>query len=168
MEVTERAVTATHSEITGDEQLTRFAIAFSALVPYQVFTLPNPYRIIIDMPDVNFRLPPGAGQQGKGLIRAFRYGLFAPGKSRIVIDITRAVRIEKHSMIARQGKGARLSIDLVPTDDASFLAKAVAPAPRAKESPSRRRPARQGAPPGQRQTHHRHRSRPRRASTRAR
>ena len=133
VEVTERAVTATHSEVAGNEQLTRFAVAFSGVVPYQVFTLPHPYRIVIDMPDVVFRLPPADGQQGKGLVRAFRYGLFAPGKSRIVIDITRAVRIEKHSMIAR-GKGARLSIDLVPTDDASFLAKAVAPPPRAKET----------------------------------
>lgn len=132
VEVTERAVTATHSEIGGNEQLTRFSIAFSSAVPYQVFTLPNPHRIVIDMPDVGFHLPPAEGQEGKGLIRAFRYGLFAPGKSRIVIDITRPVRIEKHAMTARQGKGARFSMDLVPTDEASFLSKAVAPAARAK------------------------------------
>ena len=99
-----------------------------------MFTLPNPYRVIIDVPDVDFRLPPAAGQQGKGLIRAFRYGLFAPGKSRIVIDTTRPVRIDKHAMTARQGKAARLSMDLVPTDEASFLAKVAPPPPRAKEA----------------------------------
>ncbi len=133
VEVSDRAVTATHSEIAGNEQLTRFSMTFSGIVPYQVFTLPNPRRIVIDMPDVGFRMAPEEGQNGKGLIRAFRYGLFAPGKSRIVIDITRAVRIEKHAMVARPGKGARLSMDLVPTDEASFVSKSVAPPPRAKE-----------------------------------
>jgi len=130
-EVTDRAVAATQVEIAGDDQLTRFAIAFTAPVAYQVFTLPRPYRVIIDAPDVGFRLPPGTGQQGRGLIKAFRYGLFAPGKSRIVIDTTRPVRIEKHAMNSRQGKGVRLSMELVPTDEASFLAKATAP-PREK------------------------------------
>ena len=65
VEVTERAVTATRSEISGNEQLTRFSLAFSSVVPYQVFTLPNPHRIVIDMPDVGFRLPPAEGQQGR-------------------------------------------------------------------------------------------------------
>ena len=131
VEVTERAVAATRSEIAGDERLTRFALEFSGVVPYQVFTLPNPHRIIIDLPDVVFRLPMAEGQQARGLIRAFRYGLFAPGKSRIVIDTTRAVRIEKHAMTGHQGKTARFSMDLAPTDEASFLAKVASPPPRA-------------------------------------
>jgi N-acetylmuramoyl-L-alanine amidase len=129
-EVIERAVAATRSEISGDERLTRFSLEFSGVVPYQIFTLPNPHRIIIDVPDVVFRLPVAEGQQQRGLIRAFRYGLFAPGKSRIVIDTTRAVRIEKHAMNAHQGK-ARFSMDLAPTDEASFLAKVASPPPRA-------------------------------------
>lgn len=131
-EVTERAVAATRSEIGGNDQLTRFAIAFTGVVPYQVFTLPNPHRVVIDMPDVIFRLPPTEGQEGKGLIRAFRYGLFAPGKSRIVIDVTRPVRVEKHAMTASAGKGVRFSMDLVPTDEATFLKKTAVPPPRAK------------------------------------
>lgn len=132
VEVKERTVTATHSEIAGNDQLTRLSIAFSGSIPYQVFTLPNPRRVVIDMPDVAFRLPPTDGQQGQGLIRAFRYGLFAPGKSRIVIDLTGPVRVEKHAMVRRQGQEARFSLDLVPTDEASFLQKAVPPPPRAK------------------------------------
>jgi N-acetylmuramoyl-L-alanine amidase len=134
IEVTGRSVTTTHSEVAGDEQLTRFSLAFSGPVPYQVFTLSNPHRVVVDLPDVAFNLPPGAGQQGKGLIRAFRYGLFAPGKSRVVIDTTRAVRIDKHSMTARKGKTTRFTMDLVPTDEASFLAKASVPPARRKEN----------------------------------
>src|SRR5262245_10991724 len=122
-EVNERGVAATQGEVTGDERLTRFSLSLSANVPYQVFTLPNHYRVIIDLPDVIFRLAPGTGQGGKGVIRAYRYGLFAPGKSRVVIDTTGPIRVEKHTMATRPGsKGARLVMDLVPTDEASFLA----------------------------------------------
>ena len=69
-------------------------------MPYQYFVLSDPYRLIIDMPDVNFLLPKGSGQQGRGLIRAYRYGLFAPGKSRIVVDTKGPVRIERAAMAA--------------------------------------------------------------------
>ena len=132
--VTEQAVTATRSEIAGDDRLTRFAVEFSAPIPYQVFTLPNPPRIVLDVPDVIFQLPADAGQHARGLIRAFRYGLFAPGKSRIVIDVTGPVRVEKVAMVARQGKSVRFSMDVLPTDEVSFLAKAVAPVPPPKEA----------------------------------
>jgi N-acetylmuramoyl-L-alanine amidase len=132
-EMTERAVAAMRSEVAGDDRLTRFSVEFTGPVPYHVFTLPNPYRIVVDVPDLAFRLPLDAGQQGKGLIRAFRYGLFAPGKSRIVIDVTRPVRIAKHAMIARKGKTARFSMDLVPTDEATFLANAASPPPRTRQ-----------------------------------
>jgi N-acetylmuramoyl-L-alanine amidase len=131
-QVTDPGVAATHVELSGDEQLTRFTIVFTGPVAYQVFTLPRPYRVIIDAPDVNFRLPAGAGQHGKGLIKAFRYGLFAPGKSRIVIDTTQPVRVDKHAMTSRQGKGVHFSMELVRTDEASFLARASAPPPREK------------------------------------
>jgi N-acetylmuramoyl-L-alanine amidase len=136
-EVSGRHVVATRGEVAGNEHLTRFSLLLSARVPYHVFTLPNPHRIVIDIPDVEFRLPLTAGQQGGGLIRAYRHGLFAPGKSRIVIDATRAVRIQKHAMVVRRnGKSARLIMDLVPTDEASFLAGAVPPAPRPKAPPA--------------------------------
>jgi N-acetylmuramoyl-L-alanine amidase len=129
-EVTQRSAIATQGEIAGDERLTRFSLVLSAPVPYEVFTLPNPYRVIIDIPDVEFRLPLKAGQQGHGLIRAYRYGLFAPGKSRIVMDLSGPVRVSKHSVSARPGaKQARLQLDLVPTDHAGFQAKLPPPTP---------------------------------------
>lgn len=135
VEVKDGAVTATHGEIAGDDRLTRFSLVFSAGVPYQVFTLPNPYRVIIDVPDVEFRLPPAAGLQGRGLIRAYRHGLFAPGKSRIVIDAAQPVRVVKHAMTVRPGsRTARFTLELVPTDEASFRAGVARPAPRSKDA----------------------------------
>jgi len=127
-------VAATAVEIGGDDARTRFTVVMSAATAFQHFTLADPYRIIIDMPDVSFRLPKGSGQQGHGLIQAYRYGLFAPGKSRIVIDIKGPVRIERAAMTSRSGAVARLNIDLAPTDRASFLTKLAPPAQKAKEA----------------------------------
>jgi N-acetylmuramoyl-L-alanine amidase len=133
-QVSERAVTASAIEIGGDERRTRFSLILSAAVPYQYFALADPYRLIIDIPDVDFRLAKGSGQQGRGLIQAYRYGLFAPGKARIVVDTSGPVRIERAAMAGKPGTAAaRLEIDLTSTDRASFLTKLPPPAARPKE-----------------------------------
>jgi N-acetylmuramoyl-L-alanine amidase len=135
-EVTGRGITALSAEIAPERARTRFSLLLSAGVPYQVFTLPEPYRVIIDMPDVAFQLPTGAGQQGAGVIAAYRYGHIAPGKSRVVIDATGPVRVEAASIgAAGSNKAVRLTLDLVPTDAQSFLTRVP---PRPKEAVARR------------------------------
>jgi N-acetylmuramoyl-L-alanine amidase len=133
--IQDRRATATAAEVTGTARRTRFSLAITRAVPYQIFTLADPYRLVIDVPDVNFRLPKGAGQQGRGLIQAYRYGLFAPGKSRIVIDTTGPVRIEASGWTSRRGTAkARLHVDIAATDRVGFLA-ALPPRPsRAKDT----------------------------------
>ena len=72
------------------------------------------------------------------MIQAYRYGLFAPGKSRIVIDTKGPVRVETGAMVRRPGSMvAQLNLDLTPTDRASFLGKMPPPAPRPKETRGR-------------------------------
>ncbi|MBO0743090.1 MAG: AMIN domain-containing protein, partial [Hyphomicrobiaceae bacterium] len=146
-EVNERAVAAIGVEIEGDETRTRFSLVLSGNAPYQYFLLPDPYRVIVDIADVSFRLPKGTGQQGRGLIQAYRYGLFAPGKSRIVIDTTAPVRVEVMDATRRTGAmPARITLELRPTDRASFLAKLPPPAPRPKEPKGRELEEAAGAP----------------------
>ncbi len=126
LEGTLEAATATRAEVTGSDALTSFSLQLSRRVSYTISTLAKPHRVVIDLPDVNFHLPLAAGQHGKGLIRAYRYGLFGPGKSRVVIDAAGPVRIHSHAMDVRPG-GARLSVELTPTDEATFLASAAPP-----------------------------------------
>jgi len=135
-EVTGRGITALSAEIAPERGRTRFSLLLSASVPYQVFTLPEPYRVIIDLPDVAFQLPTGAGQQGAGVIAAYRYGHIAPGKSRVVIDATGPVRVEAANIGAPgSNKTVRLTLDLLPTDAQSFLTRVP---PRPKEAVARR------------------------------
>jgi N-acetylmuramoyl-L-alanine amidase len=90
-------------------------------VTVEVFTLANPYRVVVDLPDVAFDLGHDVGRRGRGLVKAFRYGLFAEGKARIVLDVTGPVKIEKAGMVAgADGRRVELAVAIVPMEGASF------------------------------------------------
>lgn len=114
-------VVATEARLEGDRQETVFSLTMTGGVPAEVFTLANPYRVVVDMPDVTFRLPAGAGRTGEGLVQAYRYGLFAPRKSRIVMDTVLPVAIARAEMInVPDGEGVQLNLLLRATDAVSF------------------------------------------------
>ena len=131
---------ATDARLGGDESQTRFVMDFSRKIDLRAFTLADPYRVVLDIPQVVFQLPAKAGEGGRGLIKAFRFGLVMQGGSRLVFDLAKPARIEKAFVVdATDGVPARLVLDLAATDRASFLRKiAVQPSradvPRAKET----------------------------------
>lgn len=112
---------AKDARLGGDKARTRFVADLSKVTDYRIFTLSDPYRVIIDMPNVSFKMPQGLGRTGKGLVSAFRFGLFAPGKSRVVIDVVGPVHVEQSFVLkAKAGQPAKLVVDIVPTDLKSF------------------------------------------------
>ncbi len=114
--------TAQGVRIGGDDKQTRFVMDFDRKVELTAFTLADPYRVVIDLPQVAFQLPMKAGEQGRGLIKSFRYGLIMQGGSRIVLDAKAPVKIEKaFALAAEDGQPAKLVLDLSPTDRDSFL-----------------------------------------------
>ena len=114
--------TATAVRIGGDEKQTRFVMDFDRKVELTAFTLADPYRVVVDLPQVVFHLPENAGEKGRGLVKDFRYGLIMPGGSRIVLDAKAPVKLEKaFVMPAVDGQPARLVLDLSHTDRESFL-----------------------------------------------
>jgi N-acetylmuramoyl-L-alanine amidase len=113
---------ATDARLGGDESQTRFVMDFSRKIDLHAFTLADPYRVVIDIPQVTFQLQPKAGESGRGLIKAFRFGLVMQGGSRIVFDVTKPVRIDKAFVVdAADGSPARLVLDIAPTDRETFL-----------------------------------------------
>lgn len=113
---------ATDSLLAGDDSQTRFVLELSRKIDFRAFTLADPYRVVIDLPQVTFRLPPKTGESGRGLIKAFRFGLVMAGGSRIVFDLTKPVRIERTSVAETvPGGPARISLELASTDRESFL-----------------------------------------------
>jgi len=137
---------ATDVRLGGDETQTRFVMDLSRKIDLHVFTLADPYRVVVDVPQITFRLPSKAGEIGRGLIKAFRFGLVMPGGSRIVIDLGKPARVEKAFMVDPvEGAPARLVLELAATDREGFLrkvafdqrfARAQAPLPREQQSSS--------------------------------
>ncbi len=137
---------ATDVRLGGDETQTRFVMDLSRKIDLHVFTLADPYRVVVDIPQITFRLPSKAGEIGRGLIKAFRFGLVMPGGSRIVIDLGKPARVEKAFMVDPvEGAPARLVLELAATDREGFLrkvafdqrfARAQAPLPREQQSSS--------------------------------
>jgi N-acetylmuramoyl-L-alanine amidase len=137
---------ATDVRLGGNETQTRFVMDLSRKIDLHVFTLADPYRVVVDIPQITFRLPSKVGETGRGLIKAFRFGLVMPGGSRIVIDLAKPARVEKAFMVDPvEGAPARLVLELAATDRESFLRKvafdqrfsrAQTPLPREQQSSS--------------------------------
>jgi N-acetylmuramoyl-L-alanine amidase len=115
---------ASDVRLGGDESQTRFVMDLSRKIDFHAFTLADPYRAVVDIPQVTFQLPAHAGEAGRGLIKAFRFGLMMTGGSRLVFDLAKPVRIDKAFAVdAADGAPARLVLELTPTDRESFLRK---------------------------------------------
>ena len=142
---------ATDSRLAGDEQQTRLVMDFTRKVELRAFALADPYRVVVDLPQVTFKLRPKAGETGRGLVKAFRFGLVMQGGSRIVLDTSRPVRIDKAFVLdATEGQPARLVLDLTGIDRATFMRTLALEAQpvRAPDASRRidREPARSGDP----------------------
>ncbi len=115
-------IVALDARLAGDDKRTRLVIDLTRKLDLRAFVLGDPYRVVVDLPEVMFDLPAAAGREGRGLVSAFRYGLFAPGKARIVIDAKGPVAIDKAYVLAEQDEQpARLVIDLIKSDRESFI-----------------------------------------------
>ena len=125
---------------------TRFVLDLSEKVKPRIFTLSEPYRVVVDLPAATFKIPRENGEDGRGLVKGYRYGLFRPGNSRLVIDMAGPGKVAKvFSLAPGDGKGHRLVIDLEPVSHDLFLASAGWPkdgsAPSRGESVPLRKPS---------------------------
>jgi len=138
-----RLPVASDARLAGDGKQTRFVLDLDQPISVHAFALADPYRVVVDIPQVSFQLPPGIGTGGRGLIKAFRYGLVMPGGSRIVFDLTGPAKIANASVLAAaNGQPARLVLELEEVDRTTFV-QMLAP-----ESRPELRPAIAGAKEG--------------------
>lgn len=113
---------ATDVRLAGDDRQTRLIFDLTDKVDLSVFTLASPYRVVVDLPQIAFRLPAKTGETGRGLIKAFRYGLVMQGGARVVIDTKGPVRVDKAFVLpAADGLPARMVLDLAATDRDAFM-----------------------------------------------
>jgi N-acetylmuramoyl-L-alanine amidase len=116
-----------NAQIGGDMQRTRFVAFLSKKVEYRLFSIVDPYRIVIDLPEVDVQVP---GAKERGLVLSSRAGLLSEGKSRIVIDLVEPALVEKSEILPPEnGLPARLVIELVRSTHKAFIAASKAPPP---------------------------------------
>jgi N-acetylmuramoyl-L-alanine amidase len=120
--------------LTSTSEATRLVFDVSAPLDATSYILANPDRIIIDVPEVHFLMPQsqrsqslkkqGAhAQKSNDLIASYRFGSFAQGRSRIVIDLLNPAQIRHIGSEPRDG-GYQFVIELAPTDRVHFKIEA--------------------------------------------
>lgn len=101
---------------------TRFVLDLDQSVPFRVFTLADPYRVIVDLPELDWRAADAVIQRPVGAIQSFRHGMFRPGNARIVLDLTGPAAVREAFVIPpRDGAGWRFVLDLEPVSHAVFM-----------------------------------------------
>jgi N-acetylmuramoyl-L-alanine amidase len=113
---------ASHARLGDHPDKTRVVLELSRGVPYRVFTLADPYRVVIDLPEIDWRVAEEMRGLSAGIVKGMRYGLFTPGRSRIVLDLERPARI-KSVFVLKPSKGYpyRFVLDLAPASREAFL-----------------------------------------------
>lgn len=118
----ETAVTGVRIGINPDpkrlpKDTTRVVLDVSDALPYSAFLLGNPYRLVIDLPEVGWSVDGASSLGPKGAVEKLRYGLFRAGNSRVVVDLRQPVKIATHTPLTGPD---RLMFDLVPVSKGAF------------------------------------------------
>jgi N-acetylmuramoyl-L-alanine amidase len=113
----------TAARVGPHPDMTRFVLELSEAPAYEIFTLPDPFRVVMDLPELDWRLPADQVPRGMGVIEDLRFGLFQPGRSRVVLDVKTPVRIKNVHILPPGGKYTthRLVIDLQTVTRRAFL-----------------------------------------------
>jgi N-acetylmuramoyl-L-alanine amidase len=109
---------------------TRFVLELSDAVSFTVSMAADPYRIIVDLPDLAW---PGGSLpvEGKGVVARYRHAAGGPRGTRLTFETVGPARLREGYMIpARDGHQPRLVLDLEKTTPAEFRQLAAATAGR--------------------------------------
>jgi N-acetylmuramoyl-L-alanine amidase len=107
---------------TRDERVI-FHLMLSAPAEPRIEYLDRPLRIIAELPEANIQSLP---RRPSGLVTGFRAGLVAPGRSRMVFDLSAPARVAEVRQTARPGGVTHLTIAFEPTPAGEFERKVAA------------------------------------------
>ncbi len=120
------------ADLSSQGPQSKLVLTLSKAVEARAFVMERPDRVVVDLPEVNFQLDAEAGRKRDGVVQSFRYGLFAPGRSRIVIDLASPATVGRIDTATRARDGAVLmTIPLQKVDRDAFRKAAASadPAP---------------------------------------
>ena len=108
---------------------TELALGLSQAVPFRVFMLDDPARLVVDFREADWTgVQPEMILPEAGRITGVRFGAFRPGWSRLVADLSEPMLPEEIAMPVDTASGAaRLEIRLKTAEAVKFAAAAGAP-----------------------------------------
>ncbi len=112
-------------------------LTLSQGVPYRLFTLDRPRRLVLDFYEVDWTGLQIAGLAKARLISGLRTGIVRPGWSRMVLDLAEPLAVDTAALITTPAQTARVVLRLVPTSAQAYARAAGAP-PGAFASPGAR------------------------------
>lgn len=96
-------------------------LEFSQGVPWRVFTLRDPARLVLDFREVDWTGADAATLDQSEKITALRMGAFRPGWSRLVAELAAPMQVAEAGLQVSEDTGqAQLSLRLEPVDEAQF------------------------------------------------
>ncbi len=106
----------------------RIELALSQGVPWRVFTLDDPHRVVLDFREVDWGAAAPEDLDRSEVVTDLRMGAYRAGWSRLVAVLDGPHAVSEAGLAIDESTGTgRLGIRLIPTDSESFAAKAGAP-----------------------------------------
>ncbi len=119
-------ILADQTRIEQSGERVHVSIGLSKPVPFRVFTLNDPKRLIVDFQMVNWDNLPENLERSVVDVNAIRYGLFQTDWSRLVFDLNAPLIVEQVEISARTGYSV-LEIQMRQGGEAEFASAARAP-----------------------------------------
>lgn len=114
--------------IAETEAQLELMLGLSQGVPYRLFTLAEPSRLVLDFREVDWTGLDEDRFRAEGKIAGIRFGVLRPGWSRLVIDLAQPMEVKTSDMrISEETGHARLSVRLGGVSAERFAAVSGAP-----------------------------------------
>lgn len=107
---------------------TELQLDISQGVPWRIFTMSDPNRLVMDFREVQWGDVDLAALDQSDRINSVRVGTYRPGWSRLVADLAEPMAVKSAGLVTGSSDGAAtITVDLVSTDQASFDSEAGSP-----------------------------------------
>jgi N-acetylmuramoyl-L-alanine amidase len=103
---------------------TRFVMEVTDPVDFRVFTLPDPYRVVVDFPEMTWNDQANQSSGTAGSVLNYRYAPYRPGTMRLVLEVAGPVRVREAFMLPpRDGRQPRFVLDIEPVSAVVFASE---------------------------------------------
>ena len=103
---------------------TRLVVDLTDPVKFEVFSLANPDRVVIDLIGISWDVEERAQTIGRAGLAQLRFGQFRPDTARIVLDLDQPLAVQQADLLEQDADAPvthRLILDLAPVSQSAFL-----------------------------------------------